>query len=131
MQFTVAVSAFAALASALVMRQAPLPSDVDINYEPSYGCPGSDPIASVDASYIDGSCRDIGIFNSTQTVLSAPVSTLQTLTLFTDKNCTTVAATLSNVASEGTVLADGSCVSAPQGESFVTMKYLSSPVQPQ
>ena len=127
MQYLAAIGAFAALASTLAIRQTPTPEDVDVVLLPSYGCPGSDPIATIDSTFLDGTCHGLGDeFNSTQTTLSG-TNGLQQLVLYQDTNCTTPAVTLTNQAGDGFTVADGSCVSAPQGQSFLSLKYDSPP----
>lgn len=127
MQYTGPLSALLALSSALVIRQATNTGveGVNIDLLPSYGCPGSDPIATVPASYLDGSCHSIGGFNGTQSVLSRTDVT-QTLTFFEDDTCTTVANVLSNKANAGSTIADGTCVSAPAEKSFKAIIYTTS-----
>ncbi|KAL9056655.1 MAG: hypothetical protein Q9162_002826 [Coniocarpon cinnabarinum] len=116
-----ALPALSSLTSALAIRQV---DNVWVTLLPSYGCPGADPLAFVSPEYLDGGCHSIDGFNSTQSSLSAPAdTTTQTLTFYKDDKCEEVAAVLSNKAAEGVEVADGSCVSAPPGESFEAIRY--------
>ena len=129
MQYPIVISAFAALASALAISQA-TNTDVDgvnIILIPSYGCLATDPIATVDAGFLDGACHSFGAFNSTQTRLCR-TDVKQYLTFYEDETCTTVADVLTNDAAGGPTVADGDCLNAPQGQSFKAVTYQASPI---
>ena len=139
MNYLAMLSALAALSSAFVLPpQAPPQqgADLSIFLLGSYGCPGSDPLATIPDSFLDGGCHDFGGgLNSTLTTLAKPWYTPQKLTYYytsdckddcqSAKDCKKV---LSNIdlPFDGRIKASGQCESAAPGKSYKAMRYVPS-----
>ena len=111
--------ALGTLASAAVAQDA----DTIIDLYPDCGCPGSDPVATISSSKLDGYCHPFGPFLSSQVTLNFTGAT-QLLYFYDDDACQTQSLELGNSGGGQVIQADGQCEShAENGAGWRSFKY--------
>lgn len=129
MQYAIVLSAVAALSSAAILPRQDSVQGVNFTPFPEPGCAGSNPTSAVPASFFDDHCHSFGAdAKSVQATLSR-TDVKQNLILYSDVACGTMVTNLSNEAGqkEGTILVNGTCVSAPPNKIYKAMTYTTAP----